>query len=297
MAIHSYEVLQEPNPGTFKIYLRETKIALEILIGTVCQVFLAVIQKAQVFFDTLLRLPCTIKNFINSFNHSVTAEEQIRAEKHSEVHKRFRLTLLDAAYFHQNNELKQLLKSSCANTHDVDGATPLHAAASVNNLEGIKILVSDGANINAVEMHKQTALHWAASQGSITLIHLLASLGATIDATDEAHETPLHKAAQRGHLEAVSALIALGANINHLSEKRQNPYFDACLNGQMPVAQYLRDLGAHTETSNRDNKKPADVYGRAGLIAFIRQLFSSAIQMDSQVLQIKRSVVQYTHRE
>lgn len=35
------------------------------------------------------------------------------------------------------------------NAKDRDGTTPLHLAATLNNLEMVKLLLSNGANVNA----------------------------------------------------------------------------------------------------------------------------------------------------
>ncbi len=59
----------------------------------------------------------------------------------------------------------------------------------------------------------ETALHWMSTLGDANAIHILVSNGADIDAIDSKGNTSLHNAAYSRQAAAVEALMSLGANI------------------------------------------------------------------------------------
>ena len=70
----------------------------------------------------------------------------------------------------------------------------------------VKLLLTRGATINAVDRDGCTALHRAATHGRSEIIKLLLESGATIDAIDKYGRTALHRAATNGHLTVVNLL-------------------------------------------------------------------------------------------
>ncbi len=87
----------------------------------------------------------------------------------------------------------------------------LHAAARDGYLEEVRLLISHGADVNAVAFG-QTPLHMAAWGGNIEVVKLLAANGAKIDARDNWEITPLCLAAAGGRADVVTFLIANGAD-------------------------------------------------------------------------------------
>ena len=72
------------------------------------------------------------------------------------------------------NMVKILIKNKAnVNIPNKEGKTPLHLAISHNlNINLIKILLKEGANINASDGNGKTALNEAVSQNNIPLINL-----------------------------------------------------------------------------------------------------------------------------
>ena len=69
-------------------------------------------------------------------------------------------------------------------------------------LEGVKLCLALGLEVNAVNHNKQTALHGAADRGADSIVRYLAEHGANLDPTDASGQTPLDVALggeARGH--------------------------------------------------------------------------------------------------
>jgi len=85
-----------------------------------------------------------------------------------------------------------------------DGTTPLMAAAGIgydegrhtwwtetSSLEAVRLLVSLGGDVNAVDQSGNTPLHGAALTGANSVVRFLVERGARLDATNKQGMTPL----------------------------------------------------------------------------------------------------------
>ena len=88
---------------------------------------------------------------------------------------------------------------------------PLHAAASLGNIQGVQQAVQMGTPIDQPDANNQTALHHAAKGGHAQLCQMLAQAKANVNLQSKVGATPLVFAAQAGHAGAVRQLLDLGA--------------------------------------------------------------------------------------
>ena len=74
-------------------------------------------------------------------------------------------------------------------------ASPVADAAMRGDVEGVRTLLRDGADVNAAQGDGMTALHWAALNGDLKTMNLLLYAGASTELADARRR--LHAAAPR----------------------------------------------------------------------------------------------------
>ena len=123
--------------------------------------------------------------------------------------------LIDAVRSADIGSVRALLKQGVdVNRPQPDGATALHWAAHLNDLDAADLLIRAGANANAANELGATPLWLAAVNGSMTMIERLLEAGANPNAALASGETPLMTAARTGNANAITLLLAHGADVN-----------------------------------------------------------------------------------
>jgi cytochrome c len=122
----------------------------------------------------------------------------------------------DAAMTGDLAALQNLLEAGSDPNHikSEGGPTPLFFAAERGHPEAIELLLSHGAEVNALTL-RGSALHIAARRGRIDIVKLL--LDASADPNligGELYKRPLHEAAYNGSVEIVELLLNSGADVN-----------------------------------------------------------------------------------
>ena len=136
----------------------------------------------------------------------------------------------------------------------------LFKAATEGNIERIKQLIADGADVNAKNRDGTTPLQTAAIRGHKEFLELLIANGADVNAKNEDGMTPLHCTAvgtslnylsREGrygmdHKEITELLIAKGADVNAQDEDGETPVDWADRRNQTAIATLLRKHGGKT---------------------------------------------------
>ena len=115
--------------------------------------------------------------------------------------------LILAARLANEGMLDQLVMSECdLNLADDCGKTALHWGASVNNVDGVRVLLQNGANRDAQNHREETPLFLAAREGSFQCARLLLEHHANRDITDHMDRLPRDVALERMHTDIVALL-------------------------------------------------------------------------------------------
>lgn len=93
------------------------------------------------------------------------------------------------------------------NSRDVDGDTPLHVLVRRGDRYGVRLLLENGADPNAVGDMGETPLHVAVSGGDVEIVGRLLEFGADASVRCEFGDTPTERSAQSHS--AVSSAMAL----------------------------------------------------------------------------------------
>lgn len=93
--------------------------------------------------------------------------------------------------------------------------SPVADAAMRGDIEAVRALLVQGADVNTAQGDGMTALHWAGENGDVELARLLVHAGANLEAaTRVGSYTPLHLASMGGNAAVVSALLDAGSATN-----------------------------------------------------------------------------------
>lgn len=91
-------------------------------------------------------------------------------------------------------------------------SSPLHQAVLRGLDDCVSLLITAGADPNALDSEAQTPLHVAARKGSLGVVLALLSSGADPNLRDKRQQTPLHRAARYADARVVRALMKGGAD-------------------------------------------------------------------------------------
>lgn len=188
----------------------------------------------------------------------------------------------------------------------LEGKTPLIIAVGNSYIDTAKILIENGANINAVDIEGWSALSYAVNNGDIeiaklllenkakikgelllaikspiaesriNMIKLLIDNKANINYADEDEFTPLNIAIESGDMELTKFLITNGANVNSLMQDGVSLIGYAIAQNNMDLLQILIENGANVNYTNGDSwaDTPLKTASRLGLDNVVRILLS-----------------------
>lgn len=95
----------------------------------------------------------------------------------------------------------------------------IHQAAFFNNVEGLKLLVKNGANINLTSSQGITAIQKAAGRNSLDAAKYLIQQKANLNGYNSIFFNAITFAAMGYHLEMLDLLVKSGADVNEVSKK------------------------------------------------------------------------------
>ncbi|MCC6243178.1 MAG: ankyrin repeat domain-containing protein [Gemmatimonadaceae bacterium] len=113
----------------------------------------------------------------------------------------------------------------------------------------VRLLLKQGADVNAAQADGMTALHWAATRGDANIARMLTFAGARLDATTRnGNYSPLHMAARAGRAAAVTVLLEAGADSKALTSSGGAAALHfAASNGDPETVKALLDKGADVD--------------------------------------------------
>ena len=105
-------------------------------------------------------------------------------------------------------------KTKYKNITNTEGNTLLHLACYENNVEIVRFLLKNGADINKEDKNGFTPLYLACYENNVEIVRLLLEKDADINKEDKDGNTPLHVACYENNVEIVRLLLEKDADIN-----------------------------------------------------------------------------------
>lgn len=141
---------------------------------------------------------------------------------------------------------------------DEQGSTPLHIVARAGSVEWVRILLDNGADIDAKSVGG-TPLHMAAQEGDVECIKMLLDNDANVNSVDSDGQTPLHIAVQTGTVESLNILLNNGADVNTVNTFGWTPLHVAVLEDNPESISVLLNHGAVVNVKNKSGETPLDI--------------------------------------
>lgn len=122
--------------------------------------------------------------------------------------------------------------------------TALIKAATRGDEEIVRVLLMKGAKVNERDKFGATALMYAAAVGSAAIVQTLIESGADVNAKDMHGKAALMDATDSSHLDIIKILLSKGAVVNAEDNSGATAWVYAAERGYTEIAQLLKTAGA-----------------------------------------------------
>lgn len=193
--------------------------------------------------------------FLSSIAWSQTKPSSSQIEKYT--------GLLKAAHKNDVETIKKLVAEGAdINVRDSSRRTPIHVAAFASNDEALEALAKAGADMNALEFGIYDVVTIAAVANDPEIMSLAIEHGNQPDLTTSIYDgTALIAAAHLGHDEVVRRLIKAGAPLDHINNLHWTALIEAVILGDgghnhIQTVKALVEAGADISLADRDGVTP-----------------------------------------
>jgi len=179
----------------------------------------------------------------------------------------------------------------------------LFEAVKKGDIEQVKKLILEGADLNTKDRRNRTTLHYAARHGYRDIGELLISKGANVNAAGPGYLTPLYYAAQYGHRDIAELLIIAGADLDAKEPPWFTPLQHAVRHGHRDMAELLhfaalydrREL-AELFAKNKVIKPNIHVSARLGKLTEVKAFLENGVDINIKDV-LKRTPLHYSAME
>ena len=185
----------------------------------------------------------------------------------------------------RSNELEQVRALSVERANltaaDSKGVTPLLYASAFGSLESMKLLLDAGADVNGKDSFEQVPLHWAACDPA--RVRLLVERGANVNAKTKSGRTALMAAsACQAAEESVKLLLGKGADVNAVQQTGTTALLEAAGYGGCRIARMLLSAGAKPDVADAGGYTPLMAAAGAGDVELVRELLAKGAQVNAK---------------
>ncbi len=170
----------------------------------------------------------------------------------------YKRPLISIAVMVGNLDLVQLLIKHKANVEPaqkINGMSPLLLALKFNSESIAKLLIENGANVNAVHEGKGAMIQ-VMEKNMNALIPLLLDRGVQLNVGDSFENNPLAYAIQSGNITLMKQLLAKGSDINYKLKEGQTALFIAIQSHKTNCVEHLLQNGAKHDIKDKQGHSP-----------------------------------------
>ncbi|MCG8340701.1 MAG: ankyrin repeat domain-containing protein, partial [Cytophagales bacterium] len=156
------------------------------------------------------------------------------------------------------------------NERNFDGDTPLIIEIKAEEVDEVKILLEEGANVNKKDERDKAPLHWALEGGNQAIIDaLLGEKSIDVNIPDKNGKTPLHYAAALGNRALIETLITKGARVDRRDDKGRTALHDAVEKGNKETVVALLGKDANVNAQDNEGKTLLQLTDKGEIIALL----------------------------
>jgi ankyrin repeat protein len=157
---------------------------------------------------------------------------------------------------------------------------PLFYAVWEGYKKGVKILIDAGANVNTEDENGYTPLHYAINQTNADVAKLFIGTGVKIPA--------FQNAILEGDLAKVKQLFESGMDVDTKDKFGCTPAYWALSVGQKELFEYLLNKGADVNAKTNDGCTPLHQASKAGFVDIARQLIAKGADVNAATTETGR---------
>ncbi|KAF0698510.1 Aste57867_10877 [Aphanomyces stellatus] len=150
--------------------------------------------------------------------------------------------------------------------------TQLLHASSVGQVEHVRSLLAQGAEVNYADVDGMTGLLHAIQGGHNEVATTLINHGANVDVANKEGNTPLFFAIKHEQMQIALLLLQHGVNIDVADKSGNTPLLCAIKSGRFSTVNALLKHGANLHLVDSDGVGPLDIASQIGIIEIVNAL-------------------------
>ncbi len=198
-------------------------------------------------------------------------------------------------------KLKDLIGEGADVNQTAEGGwTALHLAVHSYDREIVRVLAEAGADVDAVNGQGMAALHMAARGGLVSVVEALLEAGADLELRNRKGFTPLHLAAEAGAENTALTLLSRAADVNSRADDGSTPLHQAAGQWDIEVLEVLLKHGADVNACSQTGRTPLTWAATGGRTAVMEKLIEAGADVNDQDDTGQRALhlaARYNHSE
>ncbi|KAH9123489.1 hypothetical protein AeMF1_005532 [Aphanomyces euteiches] len=165
------------------------------------------------------------------------------------------------------------------NVKDKKGKSPLYWASAKGYTGIAKTLLTRSASVKDTNLYGSTPLHAASENGHVDIVKELLSRGASVEWRDNDGDTALHLASSKSHLDIVKHLVAKVSSVDFQDNHGRTPLHDAA-STNCDIVKLLLERGASVNAVDKDGETPLFKAATHGSLDCVKELLANGAAVD-----------------